>query len=98
MDDSRLSGRRVAPALGGDRAGAAANEEDEVGGIDDGARLGRAAVRADDACGERVLLVDRALAADAGGNRGGELLRQFEQFAFRLRDHHATATDENRRL
>jgi len=75
VDDFRLSRRRVAPALGGDRAGAAADEDDEVGGIDDGARLGRAAVRADDARGERVPLVDRALAADAGGDRGGKLLR-----------------------
>jgi hypothetical protein len=39
--------RRVPPALGGDRAGAAADEHDQIGLIDHGARLGCAAVAAD---------------------------------------------------
>src|SRR5205814_2870407 len=77
VDDARLSGRRVAPALGGHRAGAATHEHYYIRVIDDGARLWRAAVRAHHADRLRAALVDRALAADGGGHRGSQFFRQF---------------------
>ena len=56
VNDLALSRRGMAPALGGHRAGAAADENDQIGLIDDRARLGRAAVGADDADGQRMRL------------------------------------------
>ena len=60
---------RVAPALGGDRAGAAADEADEIGAEHDLARRHHAAIAADHAHGKRMVVGDRALAAHGGRDR-----------------------------
>ena len=86
----------MAPALGGHRAGAAADEHNQIRLIDDRARLGRAAVGADDADGQRMVFVDRTFAADRGGDRRGQALRELEQLRLGLRHHHAAAADKNR--
>ncbi len=69
----------MAPTFGGHRAGAAADEDYQIGLIDNGARLRRAAVGADHADGERVLFVDRAFAADGCRHRRAKPLGEFDQ-------------------
>ena len=96
MNYLHLARRRMAPALGGYRAGAAADENDQIRLIDDGARLWRAAVGADDADGEWMLIADGALAADGGSDRSGEPLRKLEKFLLRAGDHHAAAAEKHR--
>ena len=92
-----LPGCRMAPAFGGHRAGAAADENDQIGLIDDRARFRRAAVGADHADGERMLFVNRAFAADGRRHRRREPLGEFEQAPARARGNHdAAAADENR--
>ena len=82
---AHLARRRMPPALGGDRAGAAADEHDQVGLIDDGARLGRAAVAADHAERQRMVLGDAALAADRGGDGRVEQLGERAKLCRRRR-------------
>src|SRR5947199_10408864 len=96
MNHLHFARRRMAPALGGYRAGAAADENDQIRLIDDGARLWRAAVGADDADGEWMLLADGTLAADGGSDRSGEPLRKLEKFLLRTGDHHAAAAEKHR--
>src|SRR5438445_12246591 len=69
MNYLHLARRRMAPALGGYRAGAAADENDQIRLIDDGARVWRTGVGADDADGEGILIPDGALAADGASDR-----------------------------
>ena len=83
VDDPRLARRRMAPALGGHRAGAAADEDHHVRRIDHRARLRRAAVRSDHADRARAALVDRALAADRRGDRRAERLGERQELRFR---------------
>ena len=88
--------RGMPPALGGDRTGAAANEYDEIGGIDDRARLGRAAIGAHHADRERMIFGNRTLAADGGRHRCRKTLGEFDQLVLGTRQHDAAAADEDR--
>ena len=74
----------MAPTFGGHRAGAAADENDQVGLVDDRARFRRAAVGADHADGERMLFVNGAFAADGRRHRRREPLGEIEQARSRL--------------
>jgi hypothetical protein len=85
----------MAPALGGHGAGAAADEDDEIGRVDDGARLGRAAVAADDSGCEQAPFVDAALAADGGGDGRAEAVGQELQLRLGPGDDGAAAADED---
>ena len=86
----------MAPALGGHRARAAADEDDQVRLIDDATCFRRPAVGAHDAHRQRMLLADRALAADGGGDRGREPLRKLAEFLFRAGNDGSAATDKDR--
>jgi hypothetical protein len=68
MDDPRAR-RRMSPAFGGYRAGTAADEEDQIGVLDD--RPGRcdAAIGAHDADCARVRFGDRSLSGDGCRDR-----------------------------
>ena len=85
-----------APALGGDRAGPTADEDHEIGRLDDGAGLARAAVAADDADRQGVVVDQASLAADGGCDRCAELFGKGFQGGLRTRDHDTAATDEQR--
>ena len=87
---------RVAPALGGYRAGTAADKEHHVGLVDQRASFRRAAVGADNADGQRVVFADRTFAADRRGHRRRQPLGELDQFALGFGQHHAAAADENR--
>src|SRR5262249_21192570 len=77
-------------------AGAEPDEDDKIRSFDAGAGGGRAAVAADDADGEGVVLGDAALAADSGGHRSAQALRQELQLALGAGDDDAAAADEQR--
>jgi hypothetical protein len=68
------------------RARPAADERDEVRLGDERARRQRPAVRADDADGERVVLGDRALAADRRRDRRAQRLRTSGELGLGARD------------
>lgn len=97
VNDPRPARFGVAPAFGRHGTGAAADENDEVGGVDDAPRLGRAPVRADDADRERVVLGDAALPADRRGDRRADTFGERSEGRLRARDDDASAADEDRR-
>src|SRR3546814_2527118 len=72
MDDALPPRCGMAPAFSGDRAGPAADEQNEVGLVEYCAGFVRAAVRSDHAESQRMAVEDRALAADRGGDRSEE--------------------------
>jgi hypothetical protein len=71
---------------------------DEVCLIDHGARLGRAAVGADDPERQRMVLGDAALAADRGGDGRIEQVGERAKLRLRAGDYRAAAAEEQRAL
>ena len=69
MNHFASAGRWVAPTLSGYRTGAAANEKNQIGVVDERARLRGATIRTDDARRERVLFVNGTFATDGRGDR-----------------------------
>ena len=98
VHDAHPVGRGMPPALGGDRPGAAADEHDHVRFVDQRTGFGGAAVAADHAERQRMILGDAALAADGGGDGRLEQLGQLAQFPLGTGHHRATAADEQRAL
>src|SRR3546814_18430124 len=70
MDDALPPRCGMAPAFSGDRAGPAADEQNEVGLVEYCAGFVRAAVRSDHAESQRMAVEDRALAAARGRDDG----------------------------
>src|SRR5262245_8726460 len=58
MDDLRFAWRGMTPAFGRDRAGAATDEDHEVGGVDDRASLRSSTIRTDYAHSQSMIFVD----------------------------------------
>ncbi len=96
VDHADLARRRMPPAFGRDRARAAADEHHEVGPIDQRAGRPGAAVAADHADGERVVLGDAALTADGGRDRHLQQLGERAQLGLGAGDHRAAAADQER--
>jgi hypothetical protein len=96
MDDLDLARHRVAPALGRDRARPAADEHHQIGPVDQRPGRGAAAVAADHARRQRMVLRDRALAADRGRDRDLEPFRERLQIGLGAGDHRPAAADEER--
>ena len=94
MDHLRALGR-IAPALGGHRAGAAADEHHQVRLRQRFSRRQRAAIRADHAQAKWMVLGKAALAAHGGRHRRAEQGGERFQLRLRMGDHHAAAADEN---
>src|SRR3546814_8012754 len=84
MDDALPPRCGMAPAFSGDRAGPAADEQNEVGLVEYCAGFVRAAVRSDHAESQRMAVEDRALAADRGGDDGAEPIGQRDRKSTRL--------------
>ena len=86
----------MAPTFGGHRAGAAADEKNQIGLIDNRPRLRRAAVGADYADGERMLFVNRTFAADGCRHRRREPFGELDELGLGMRDHDSAAADNHR--
>jgi hypothetical protein len=93
-----LVGRRMTPALGGDRAGAAADEDHRVGGVHQRPGLGRAAVAAHHPHRQRVAVGEASLTADGGRHGRVQGLGQGRELTLGARDDHPAAADEERVL
>ena len=86
----------MAPALGGHGARATADEDDQVGLVEHGARLVAASVRADDAERERMPVKDRSLTADGGRDHRTDPLGQRRDLGARPGDHRTATADQKR--
>jgi hypothetical protein len=94
----RTSRPGTGAVLGRGRARATADEDHQIGRRDDLARLVRAAVGADHADGQRMVVGDHAVAADRRGDGRVQQLRPVRPVPRRARDDRPAPADEDRAL